>query len=98
MDPHWIGDTIYFRSDRNGEYNLFAYDVKSKSVRQLTTHPDFPVISVGSGGGKLVYEQAGYVHVFDPARNESKRLRIGVATDLMETRARFVKGAKYIRN
>ncbi|MBK5255180.1 MAG: PD40 domain-containing protein, partial [Vicinamibacteria bacterium] len=25
-DPMWIGDTVYFRSDRNGEFNIFAYD------------------------------------------------------------------------
>ena len=32
LDPNWIGGTIYFRSDRNGEYNLFAYDTKAKTV------------------------------------------------------------------
>jgi tricorn protease len=98
LDPRWMGDTVYFRSDRNGEYNLFAYHPKTKSVQQLTTHADFPVLELGAGGGKLIYEQAGYIHLFDPARNESKRLKIGVATDLVEARPRFVKGAKYIRN
>ena len=41
----WIGDTVYFRSDRAGEFNLFAYDTKSKQVRQLTRHDDFPVLT-----------------------------------------------------
>ena len=36
LDPNWIGGTIYFRSDRNGEYNLFAYDTNAKTVQQLT--------------------------------------------------------------
>src|SRR5262249_37858773 len=26
VDPMWIGDTVYFRSDRNGEFNLYAFD------------------------------------------------------------------------
>jgi tricorn protease len=98
LDPQWIGDTIYFRSDRAGEYNLFAYDVKSKTVRQLTKHADFPVLDIGSGGGRLIYEQGGYLHLFNIARGQSQRLRIGVATDLIEARPRYVKGAKYIRN
>jgi tricorn protease len=98
LDPQWIGDTIYFRSDRNGEYNLFAYDPEAKKVRQLTRHEDFPVLQVGAGGGKLVYEQAGYLHLYDPAKGEGNRLKIGVATDLVEARPRFAKGAKYIRN
>jgi tricorn protease len=98
LDPNWVGDVIYFRSDRAGEYNLFSYDTKTKSVRQLTKHKDFPVTDVNAGGGHVVYEQAGYLHLYDPSSAESKRLKIGVATDLVEARPRFVKGAKYIRN
>jgi tricorn protease len=98
FDPQWIGKTIYFRSDRNGEYNLFAYDTVTKKVSQRTDYADFPVIDLGSGGGKLIYEQAGYLHLYDPEKESSTRLKIGVATDLVEARPRFVKGAKYIRN
>jgi tricorn protease len=98
LSPRWLGDAVYFRSDRAGEYNLFAYDIKSKRVQQITRHTDFPVLDLGSGGGKLIYEQAGYLHLFDPNQGSSQRLKIGVATDLLETRPRFVKGAKYIRN
>ena len=28
--PMWIGDTVYFRSDRDGEFNLYAYDPKDR--------------------------------------------------------------------
>src|SRR5205807_1794797 len=98
LDPNWIGDVIYFRSDRAGEYNLFAYHTKTKSIKQLTRYKDFPVLDVGSGGGHVVYEQAGYLHFYDPQKEESQRLKIGVATDLVEARPRYVKGAKYIRN
>ena len=69
----WIGDTVYFRSDRNGEFNLFSYDTKSKAIRQLTRHDDFPVLSASAGGGRIVYEQAGYLHVFDPGGATSAR-------------------------
>jgi tricorn protease len=93
LDPNWIAGTIYFRSDRNGEYNLFAYDTETKAVRQLTTYKDFPVLHVASGGGRLIYEQAGYLHLFNPANGTSARLKIGVASDLPEMRPRFVKGS-----
>ncbi|MBY0523749.1 MAG: PDZ domain-containing protein [Gemmataceae bacterium] len=99
LSPQWLGDTVYFRSDRVGEYNVFAYDIKTKKVRQLTKHTDFPVVNLGSGGGKLIYEQAGYLHLLDPAGDSSAtRLKVGVATDLVEARPRFVKGGKYIRH
>jgi tricorn protease len=98
FDPQWIGDTVYFRSDRNGEYNLFAFEPKTKSVRQLTRFTDFPVIDLNAGGGRLIFEQAGHLHLYDPKSEQVSRVRVGVATDLVEARARFVKGAKYIRS
>ncbi len=98
LDPQWIGDVIYFRSDRAGEYNLFAYDTMTRQVKQLTRYSDFPVLDVGAGGSRLIYEQAGYLHLYEPEKRESKRLKIGVATDLVEARPRYVSGAKYVRN
>lgn len=98
VDPIWLGDTVYFRSDRNGEFNLFAYDVKSKTVRQLTRHTDFPVLNASAASGAIVYEQAGYLHSLDIASGQSTKLVIGVASDLGQTRPRWVKGAKYIRD
>lgn len=98
VDPMWMGDTIYFRSDRNGEFNLFAYNLKSKNIKQLTDHKDFPVLNASAGGGKIIYEQAGYLHILDPGSGRSAKLTIGVSADLVETRPRFVRGARYIRN
>ncbi len=97
-DPMWIGDTVFFRSDRNGEFNIFAYDTKSKQVRQVTRHDDFPVLSASSGAGRIVYEQAGVLHVLDPKSGKSERLTIGVASDLRETRARYARGVRWIRS
>jgi tricorn protease len=101
-DPQWLdGGTIIFRSDRNGEFNLFTYNLASKEVNQVTKVTDFPVLDVSTGGGNVVYEQAGYLHRMRIGANAvlspAERLKIGVATDLPETRARYVKGTGYIR-
>ncbi len=98
-DPMWVAkETIYFRSDRNGEFNLFAYDVKKKTVRQLTKHADFPIVGAAAGAGSIIYEQAGRLHVFDIKTQKSALLKVGVAAELLETRPRYVKGSQYIRN
>ncbi|HEV8498466.1 MAG TPA: PDZ domain-containing protein, partial [Gemmatimonadaceae bacterium] len=99
VDAQWIGNTVYFRSDRDGEFNVYAYDPGTKKVRALTTHKDFPVLNLSAGADKLVYEQAGYLHLLDPAASgNGRKLAIGVAADLRETRPRFVKGTNYVRN
>ena len=97
-DPAWLGGRLYFRSDRDGEFNVYAFDPASQAVARVTTHADFPVLALSAGGGGLVYEQGGWLHRLDPARGASKRLVIGVAADLLETRPRYVKAPKYIRN
>ena len=98
VDPMWFGPEIVFRSDRNGEFNLFAYDRASKKVRQLTEFKDLPILSASGGAGKVVFEQAGALHLYDLAKGQSRRLRIGIATDLPELRERFAKGARWIGN
>jgi len=98
IDPMWIGDKIYFRSDRNGEFNLFSFDTGTKEIQQLTLYKDFPILDASMGVGKIIYEQAGHLHLFNPADGQSQRLKIGVAADLLELRPRYVKGDRYIRN
>ncbi len=97
-DPMWVGDKVYFRSDRNGEFNLFSFDLSSREVKQLTFYEDFPVLSAAAGGGKIIYEQAGSLHIHDLVRSRTEKLTIGVAADLIEVRPRFVKGFRYIRS
>ena len=96
VDPMWLGRTVYFRSDRNGEFNLFSYDTVSKEVKQLTEFKDFPVLSASAGAGRIVFEQAGSLYLYDVAQGRSQRLMIGVATDLPELRERYVKGSQWI--
>lgn len=97
-DPFWMGDQIYFLSDRNGEFNLFAYNVNSKKVSQLTAHRDFPILHLAAGGGNLVYEQAGRLFLFAANSGESKPIPVSIATDLKEVRERFASDPRFIRS
>ena len=98
VNPMWIGNSIYFRSDRNGEFNLFSYNTASKEIKQLTSFKDFPIINSSAGNGIIAFEQAGYLHTYTPGESTTKKIKIGIAADLLELRSRFVKGAKYIRS
>ena len=85
-DPVWLGGKLYFRSDRDGEFNLYSYDPATKNVARLTKHADFPVLGLSGAEGRILYEQAGYLHVFDVASGSATRLKIGVPADLIEMR------------
>jgi len=96
--PVWLGDKVYFRSDRDGEFNLYSYDIASNEIKKLTDYTDFPILYATGGDGKVIFERAGYLNIFDPATTSAKKLTIGIAADLLELRPRFVKGANYIRS
>ena len=95
--PMWVNSKVCFMSDRNGEFNLFSYDPATKDIKQLTFFKDYPVLSASAGAGRIVFEQGGALHIYDVAKNQERRLSIGVATDLPELRERFAKGSQWIR-
>ncbi len=81
IDPVWIGDTVYFLSDRDWAMNVWAYDTRTKALRQVTHFTDFDVKSLDAGAGVLVFEQAGYIHLHDPRTGETRRVNIEVRGD-----------------
>jgi tricorn protease len=98
LNPMWIGGKVYFNSDRAGEFNLHSFDPATGEVRQLTSYRDFPVVNASSGDGKIIFEQAGHLVVFDPATSATTTLHVAAASDLRETRPRRVSNADYVRN
>jgi tricorn protease len=91
-DPAWLGGRLYFRSDRDGEFNLYSFDPPTGRVEALTRYVDFPVAALSAGGGKLIYEQAGALHLWDPVRRAGRRLTLTIAADLPETRPHVIQG------
>jgi tricorn protease len=95
--PMWIGNTIYFLSDRNFTVNLFSYNTSTKQIKQLTHHDDFDIMSASAGPDGVVYEQAGYVHLFDVKSGQSRQLAIEARGDLPWAHPQFKKVASMIR-
>jgi tricorn protease len=79
-DPMWIGDSIYFDSDRDGTLNLYAFDTKSGEVQQLTHETKYDVRWASKGDAdQIVYELNGELHVFDTRARKDQKLDLRVA-------------------
>ena len=98
MEPQWLDGKVYFRSDRDGEYNLYVYDPATETVDALTEFTDFPVFSPYAGDGGVVFEQAGYLHYLDAASGAVNRLEFTVNADVLAVRPRYVSGGEHIRS
>ncbi len=81
MDPVWVGDSVYFISDRDGVANIWSYETRSKKLAQVTKFTDFDVKTLDSGAGAVVFEQAGYVHELDPKTGREHIVNITATGD-----------------
>jgi tricorn protease len=89
--PMWIGDKIYFISDRAGAVGLFAYDTKSKKVEQVIKNDGLDIKSVSAGPGVIAYEQFGSISLYDVKSGKATKVNIRVQDDLLSVRPRFEK-------
>jgi tricorn protease len=95
QNPAWIGDSVYFASDRSGTLNLYAMpaDAERESTvpRAITTFSDFDVLWTSGGPDAMVFEQGGWIWRHDAGREGAVRVPIRVGDDTAQALARFVK-------
>ncbi len=98
-DPMWIGNTIYFNSDRDGTFNLYAYDVPTAKTTQVTTSRLWDVRWPGSDkGGRIIYEQNGELQILDVKTGKSAPITIDVPDDALWKRPSRVSAAGQIED
>ena len=89
-DPVWLNNKVYFLSELDFANNVWSFDPAKNELKQITFHADFDVKNIDAGGGMIVYEQGGYLHLLNPADNKSTRLTINVNGDFHHSRTRWV--------
>jgi tricorn protease len=91
FNPMWVGDTIYFLSDRNGPVTLFVYDINARQVKQVVMNGGLDIKSASAGPGAIAYEQFGLLHLLDLKSGSDRAMNIQIAADLQEVRPHFQK-------
>lgn len=74
--PMWIGDEIFFASDRDMTMNLFVYNTKTGKTEKVTNYTDYDVKFPSSDGNTIVYEHGGYLYRLDPKTRKSEQIHI----------------------
>lgn len=91
--PMWIGDKIYFSSDRNRNLNIYSVDPETGNVEQLTDHKDYDIRRPSMGKDKIVYELGPKLMVLDVITKISNPVDIKIMTDAAEARP-YIKNVK----
>ncbi|HEY3619617.1 MAG TPA: PDZ domain-containing protein [Candidatus Sulfotelmatobacter sp.] len=96
--PMWHEGTIYFDSDRGPEHrlNLYSYSVTSREIKQLTHFTDFDVNWPSLGPDAIVFENGGYLYLFDLATQKEQKLTINLPGDRDLARKHWANVSKLI--
>jgi tricorn protease len=96
-DAMWIGDTIYYNTDKDGKFNIWAYDPGSKKTTQVTKNRDWDIRWPSSDDqNKIVYEKNGELEVFEVSSKKATKLSINVPDDGINKRPRQASVANRI--
>jgi tricorn protease len=98
INPMWIGNQIYFLSDRNGSMTLFRYDPAAKAVAEVIKNNGHDIRAASSGPGGIVYEQFGQILIYDTENRKSQAVPIEISADMTEVRPRMQAADREIRN
>ncbi len=96
MLPVWLGDTIFYVSDRDWTMNVFAYDTRTKKTRKVTNHTDYDATWPSGSGDELVYEAGGYVYRLDAKSGKEERVPIRLYGDFPDTVPYFVNVKDFV--
>jgi tricorn protease len=79
--PLWLGETIYFLSDRDWVTNIWAYSTQTKELKQLTEFKGSDVKWISGKENKIAFEREGYLHLLDLTTNKTTQLNITIKGD-----------------
>jgi len=98
-DPMWIGDRIYFASDRDDKLNLYSVRPDGSDLAQLTHHTTWDVRWPSADEtGDIVYELGGELHVLSTASNIDRKLDISVPDDQLAARPHHMAVDRWIED
>jgi tricorn protease len=98
FNPMWVGDKIYFLSDRDGPVTLFSYNTSSRQVKRELENHGLDLKSASAAFDAIVYEQFGSLHLFDLQSGTTKPVNVRIAGDLLEVRDHFVNVGKHLES
>jgi len=90
--PHWWAaqSRVVFTTDRDGYMNLWSMRSDGTDLRQHTRHTGMDIGMTSLHGAKVVYQLGADLRVADLGTNTDSKLIINLASDLDQTRERWI--------
>ena len=98
--PMWVGNKIYYLSDQGTaqRYNIWSYDTKTKTSKQVTHFTEFDVHFPSNGPHDIVFEAGGKLQLLDLATEQVHEVPVELVSDLISVKPRKESVEKYVQN
>ena len=96
--PMWIGQSIYFLSDRDRTMNIFTYNIQTKEIKKLTHYTDYDIKFPSHSKDAIVFEKGGYIYVLDVNTQVVEKLTVIIADDMITGRNKEKDASKNLLN
>lgn len=89
-NPMWVGQDVYFLSDRSGMKNVWKYDSRSKAVSMVSDQKDFDVNYARAHGDSILFTTtAGDLRELNTKNGRIRDIDVTVNPDLPEARPQW---------
>ena len=96
--PMWVGDKIFYFSDRDRTMNLFAYNTKTKTTEKVTKFEEYDCKFPSCSQEAIVFENGGYLYRYDVKDGNCKQIPVYLADDDLYARTENSNAESLISN
>ncbi len=87
--PMWIGNEIYYLSDRDRTMNLFVYDTRTKATRKVTDFTEYDCKFPSFSKDYVVFENGGYIYKYDVRKGTCEKVTVYLESDNLYSRPEY---------
>lgn len=97
IEPMWIGDDVFFISDRDDKVlNIFRYDAATGQVEKVSNETVWDIRAADAHDDTIIYEAGGRLKTLDPGTGDVSEIRISIRPDLPQLRPQWKDASKTI--
>ena len=90
--PVWVGEWIFYVSEKDGSANLWRYDTRNGEATRVTSHADYDVKAPASDGKRVIYQCGDALWVYDLSSGATTQAKLALTSDRIHARPVYVAG------
>ncbi len=94
--PMWVGNRLYYLSDRAGKFDLYSSDENGGSQREVVKSGAFGFLSATANADTIALSEPGSIMLVDTKTGRATDVPVTVRGDFPEVREKYVSAASAI--